>query len=92
MERFDMVPWHSVLFEKERVFLSSKVMGNVCRIDGPAVKAYPWLLIRQEELARNTKGPELSISDAELANAVGVSKTAAQHWRAHRTECGRLSF
>jgi len=86
IERSDMVPWHSRLFEKERVFLSSKVMGNLYRIDGPAVKAYLWLLIRQEELARNTKGPRLSVSDLELAKAVGVSKTTAQNYRARLME------
>jgi hypothetical protein len=50
------------------------------------VKAYLWLLIRQEELARNTKGPKLSISDLELAKAVGVSKTTAQTYRTRLTE------
>jgi hypothetical protein len=88
IERSEMVPWHSRLFEKERVFLSSKVLGNLYRIDGPAVKAYLWLLKRQEELAKNTKGSKCSISDLELGKAVGVSKTTAQNYRARLTELG----
>jgi hypothetical protein len=37
--------------------------------------------MRQEELARNTKGPGLKISDSELAEGIGVTKTTAQNYR-----------
>ena len=40
-----------------------------------------WLLIRQEELARNTKGPRLAISDSEVAEGIGVTKRRAGDYR-----------
>ena len=60
---------------------SDKAAANLYKISGPAAKAYIWLLIRQEELARDTRGPKLSISDSELAVAIGVSKPSAQTYR-----------
>jgi Mn-dependent DtxR family transcriptional regulator len=56
-------------------------VDNLYKINGPGVKGYVWLLIRQEELARSTIGPRLDVSDAELAKAIGVSKATAQTYR-----------
>lgn len=75
-----LVPWHGRMFDEERAFLSQKLIGNLFRIKSPAAKAYLWLLIQQEEAARNTKGA-FSITDAALAGALGVSKTTAANYR-----------
>jgi hypothetical protein len=40
-----------------------------------------WLLIRQEQLARNTRGPGLEVSDSELAEGLGISKRTACDYR-----------
>ena len=69
------------MFDNDHVFLKDRATDNLYKIKGPAVKAYIWLLIRQEELAKNTIGPKLDVSDAELANAIGVSKATAQTYR-----------
>jgi hypothetical protein len=76
-----LVEWHRRLFDEASAFLSDKAAANLYKISGPAAKAYIWLLIRQEELARDTRGPKLSISDSELAVAIGVSKPSAQTHR-----------
>jgi hypothetical protein len=78
-----LVEWHGRLFDDDHAFLSNQVMDNLVKINSPAVKAYLWLLIRQEELARNTKGPKLKVSDSELASALGISKTTASTYREH---------
>jgi hypothetical protein len=75
-----LVPWHGRLFDEERAFLSQKVIGNLFRIKSAAAKAYLWLLMVQEETARNTK-EKFSVTDAELAEALGVSKTTAANCR-----------
>ena len=54
---------------------------NLHKIRGSALKAYLWLLIRQEELARNTKGPGLEVSDSELAAGLDISKRTACDYR-----------
>ena len=69
------------MFDDDYVFLKDRAADNLYKIKGPAVKAYLWLLIRQEELAKNTIGPKLDVSDAELANAIGASKATAQTYR-----------
>jgi hypothetical protein len=67
-----LVPWHGRMFDEERAFLSQKLIGNLFRIKSPAAKAYLWLLIVQEERARNTREP-FGVTDSELAGALGVS-------------------
>lgn len=75
------VEWHGRKFDEDYAFMADKAATNLYKINGPAVKAYIWLLIRQEELARNTRGPKLSVSDADLATGIGISKTTAQTYR-----------
>jgi hypothetical protein len=75
-----LVPWHGRMFEEERAFLSRKLIGNLFRIKGPAAKAYLWLLIAQEERARNTREP-FGVTDSELAGALGVSPVTAGTYR-----------
>jgi hypothetical protein len=75
-----MVPWHGRLFHDGLAYLSRKVVGNLHRINDAAVKAYLWLLIRQEEEARNTK-TAFQVSDADLARAIGVSRPTAKKYR-----------
>jgi hypothetical protein len=81
IERSDVVEWHRRLFDEDYTFMKDSVVDNLFKIKSPAVKAYVWLLIRQEELARNTKGPRLEVSDSELAEGIGVTKTTAQNYR-----------
>lgn len=76
----ELVPWHGRMFDEERAFLSQKVIRNLYAIKSPAAKAYLWLLIYQEEVARNTK-EEFSVTDAELGQALAVSKTTAANYR-----------
>lgn len=76
-----LVPWHGRMFDDEHSYFSDKLVGNIYRIKGPAVKAYLWLLIRQEELARNTRGTGMSVSDSELSTALGVSRPTALEYR-----------
>jgi len=56
-------------------------VGNIYRIKGPAVKAYLWLFMHQEEQARNTRGTGMNVSDKELAAALGVSRPTALQYR-----------
>ena len=80
IEGSPFVPWHQRLFKKDEAFFSRKIIGNLYRIKSPAIKAYLWLLITQEETARNTKAV-FSISDSELARGLGVSRTTAKAYR-----------
>jgi hypothetical protein len=75
------------MFDEELTFLSQKLIGNLFRIKSAAAKAYLWLLIQQEETARNTKG-RFSVTDAALAEALGVSKTTAANYREQLQELG----
>jgi hypothetical protein len=77
----NLVEWHRRMFDEDFAFLKDRAVDNLHKIKGPAVKSYVWLLIRQEELARNTKGPGLEVSDSELATGIGVTKTTAQSYR-----------
>jgi hypothetical protein len=79
--RSPLVEWHRRQFDEDHAFISDKAATNLYKINGPAAKAYVWLLTRQEELARNTRSPSLSVSDSELAKAIGVSKPTAQTYR-----------
>jgi hypothetical protein len=76
-----VVPWHGRMFDDEHAFFSDKLVANIYRIKGPAVKAYLWLLMHQEEKARNTRGPSMSVSDSELAAGLGVSRPNAWEYR-----------
>jgi hypothetical protein len=75
-----LVAWHQRLFDDHRAFLSKKVIDNLYRINGPAVKAYLWLLIQQEESARNTRAV-FRVSDADLARGLDISRTTAKEYR-----------
>jgi hypothetical protein len=75
------VPWHGRMFDDEFAYFSEKLLGNIYRIKGPAVKAYLWLLMHQEEQASNTRGAGMSVSDSELASALGVSRPTALGYR-----------
>ena len=81
IKRSETVQWHRRMFDEDYAFMKDRVVDNLYKIKGPAVKAYVWLLIRQEELARNSRGPQLSVSDSELAEALGVTKPTAQTYR-----------
>lgn len=89
VQGFSMVPWHSRLFNQDIAYFSHKVVGNLYRIKGPAIKAYLWLLIRQEELARQTNPTKdthkakwkLRVSDPDLAKALGVTRDTAASYR-----------
>jgi len=76
-----VVPWHGRMFDDEHAFFSDKLVANIYRIKGPAVKAYLWLLMHQEEQARNTRRAGMSVSDSELAKALGVSRPTALEYR-----------
>jgi len=76
-----LVPWHGRMFDKDYTFLSKKIVSNLYTIKDPSVKAYLWLLIQQEEKARNTKDSALSISDADLAKALNVTRPTAKKYR-----------
>lgn len=82
----ELVEWHRRMFDDDYAFLKDRAADNLYKIKGPAVKAYVWLLIRQEELARSTRGPKLEVSDMELAEAVGVSKRTACTYREELTK------
>jgi hypothetical protein len=75
-----LVPWHGRMFEEDRAFLSQKLIGNLFRIKGPAAKAYLWLLIVQEERARNTREP-FGVTDSQMVSALGVSLPTAGTYR-----------
>ncbi len=81
IQRSEMIEWHRRMFDDDHVFLRDRAADNLFKIKGPAVKAYVWLLMRQEELARSTRGPNLRVSDAELAQAISVTKPTAQTYR-----------
>ena len=81
-----VVPWHGRMFDDEFAYFSSKLKGNIYRIKGPGVKAYLWLLMHQEEQARNTHGTGMSVSDSELATALGMSRPTAREYRKQLSE------
>jgi hypothetical protein len=81
IQRSDVVEWHRRMFDEDYTFLKDRAADNLFKIRSPAVKAYVWLLMRQEELAKSTRGPKLEVSDSELAEAIGVSKPNAQTYR-----------
>jgi hypothetical protein len=81
-----VVPRHGRMFDDEHAYFSDKVVSNIYRIKGPAVKAYLWLLMHQEEGARNTRGTGMSVSDSELATALGVSRPTAFAYRKHLSD------
>lgn len=56
IERSDVVQWHRRMFDEDYSFLKGRAADNLFKIKGPVVKAYVWLLMRQEELARSTRG------------------------------------
>jgi hypothetical protein len=69
------------MFDQDYAFMKDAVVGDLYKIKGPAVKGYVWLPMRQEELARNTKGPGLEVSDSELAEGLGISKRTVCDYR-----------
>ncbi len=73
----EVVEWYRRMFDEDPVFLKDRAADNLYRIKSPAVKAYVWLLMRQEELARSTRGRKMSVSDSELAEALERSGAAA---------------
>jgi hypothetical protein len=75
-----LVPWHGRMFEEERAFLSQKLIGNLFRIKSAAAKAYLWLLMVQEERARNTRESS-GVTDSELGAALSVSLPTAGTYR-----------
>jgi DNA-binding transcriptional ArsR family regulator len=75
-----VVPWHRRLFEDYHAFLSNKVIKNLYAIGDPAIKAYLWLLIHQEEEARQNRW-SLKVTDGQLAEALGVSRPTAGKYR-----------
>jgi hypothetical protein len=77
-----VVPWHGRKFDTGCAFFSLKVVGNLYRINSPAAKAYLWLLIRQEEAARNTR-TRFQVSDNEVAKGLGVTRMTAGNYREH---------
>jgi hypothetical protein len=83
-EGSDVVPWHRRLFEDDHAFLSNKVVKNLYAIGGPAIKAYLWLLIHQEEEARQNRW-RLEVTDGQLAEALGVSRPTAGTYRQRLT-------
>jgi len=86
IQRSELVEWHRRMFEQDYAFLKDRAADNLYKIKSPAVKAYVWLLIRQEELARSTRGPGLEVSDNDLAQALGVSKRTACTYREELTK------
>jgi hypothetical protein len=75
-----VVPWHRRLFEDDYAFMSNKIIENLFRIGGPAIRAYLWLLIHQEEEARHNRW-NIDISDAQLGRALGVVRSTAGNYR-----------
>ncbi len=75
-----VVPCHRRLFEDDYAFMSNKVIENLYAIGGPAIKAYLWLLIHQEEEARRNRW-ELDVSDSQLAGELGVVRSTAGNYR-----------
>ncbi|MFC1833868.1 hypothetical protein ACFL2Q_03925 [Thermodesulfobacteriota bacterium] len=84
------VEWHRRQFDDEHAFMADKAADNLYKINGPAVKAYAWLLIRQEESARSTRGPKFNVSDSELAEGIGVSKPTARTYRQTLSKLGLI--
>jgi hypothetical protein len=84
-----LVTWHQRLFDRDRAFLSKKVIGNLYRIKGAAIKAYLWLLIKQEESARNTRA-EFRVSDADLMNGLVIVRSTAKAFREQLSAVGLI--
>jgi len=85
-----LTPWHQRLFDEHRAFFSKKVIGNLYRINSPAVKAYLWLLIRQEETARNTRA-QFRVSDADMVRGLGITRATARAYREQLEALGLVS-
>jgi hypothetical protein len=85
----EVVPWHGRMFDEDRTFLSRKLIANLYRIKSPAAKAYLWLLVLQEERARNTR-KSFRVNDSELASGLGVSLPTEAKYRRELASLGLL--
>ena len=88
----ELVPWHPRLFHDDFAFLSRTIIDNLYLIKRPAIKAYLWLLLHQEEKARNVRDVEIRVSDADLVRALGVSRTTAKAYRDRLTELALIEI
>ena len=82
-----VVPWHGRKLDTDCAFFSRKIVGNLYRINSPAAKPYLWLLMQQEEAARNTR-TRFQASDSEVAEALGVTRMTAGNYRARLMNVG----
>ena len=83
-----VVEWHRRMFDEDYAFLKDRAADNLFKIESPAVKAYVWLLIRQEELERSTRGPKLEVADSDLAKPLGVPSGRLCTYREELTKLG----
>lgn len=85
IESSPIVPWHRRLFEDDYSFFSNKVVESLRLIGSPAIKAYLWLLVHQEEEARHNKW-SLAVTDSHLSKALKISRPTAGKYRERLTE------
>jgi hypothetical protein len=90
IEASPVLPWHQGLFDEHRAYLSRKVIGKLYRINAAAVKAYLWLLIQQEESARNTRAV-FRVSDADLMHGLGIVRSTAKAFREQLHALGMIT-
>jgi hypothetical protein len=77
------------MFDEDHAFLSQKLICNLFRIKSPSAKAYLWLLIVQEERARNTRS-SFELTDSELAAGLRLSLSTAGTYRRELEKHGLL--
>ncbi len=77
LQTSEIVDWYPRKFSSEHAYLSLNLDSSIRTINSPAIKAHLWLLIRQEEIARDTRA-KFRITDREMAEGLGVSATTAE--------------
>ena len=83
-----VVEWHRRMLNEDYTFLKDRAADNLFKIESPAVKAYVWLLIRQELLERSTRGTKLEVADSDLAKPLGVPSGRLVTYREELTKLG----
>jgi len=82
---------HTRVFSHYLAFFWPQIIDHdiLTRINGPAIKLYLWLLVRQEEAARRNQWG-LDLTDAEIARQWGVTRKAIGKLRQELQKLGLL--
>ncbi len=84
---------HGRIFSNYFAFFWPQLIENniLAQINGLAIRLYGWLLIVQEEHARENKW-SMELTDAEMARQLGISRKTAGIYREELQKLGLLTI